>query len=83
MEQIRVTNRPSNVSPIKDLALRCHPCSPFDKEFMDIHEFKYLTKKGVESVTTTELKKWSGKCYKKCQLCEFEGRGMVMSLTTY
>jgi hypothetical protein len=50
---------------------------------MDMHEFKYLTKKGVESVNKTDLKKCISKCYNNFQVCEFEGRGMVMSLTTH
>jgi hypothetical protein len=83
MEQLGVSNRPANISPIKDLSVTCHPCSPLDKEFMDMQKFKYLTKKGVNSVTTTDLKKWIGKCYKNWQVCEFKRRGMVMSLTTY
>jgi hypothetical protein len=45
MEQLGVPSRPENLSPIKDLAVMCHPCIPFDKEFMDTHDFKCLTKK--------------------------------------
>jgi hypothetical protein len=60
-DQLGVPNRSANISPIKDLAVTCHPISPFDKEFMDLHEIKYITKKGGESVTTIDLKKWIGK----------------------
>jgi hypothetical protein len=68
MEHLRVPNCPSNLSPIKDLAVTCHPCSQFNTDFMYMPEFKCLTKKGVESVTTTGLKKWISKCYKKYQV---------------
>jgi hypothetical protein len=50
---------------------------------MEMHEFKYLIKKGVEGVTTTALNKWIVKYYKNYQECEYEGICMVMSLTTY
>jgi hypothetical protein len=60
-----------------------NPCSPFDKEFMDHHEMKYLKKKGVQSVEVQVLKSQLGKRFKNCQVCEFEGRGMVTSQRCY
>jgi hypothetical protein len=57
----------------------CNPCSPFDKEFMDHHEIKYLKKKGVDSVELIVLKSQLGKQFKNYQVCDFKGRGMVVS----
>jgi hypothetical protein len=37
MDQLGVPNRLANLSPIKDLAGTYHPCSPFDKEFTEMH----------------------------------------------
>jgi hypothetical protein len=81
--QLGVTNRPENLSPIKDLAVMCHHSSPFDKEFMALHKLKFLAKKGGDSVTTIDLKKWIGKYYKNGQVCDYEGICLVMSQTTY
>jgi hypothetical protein len=44
-EQLRLPNCPANLSPIKDLAVTCLQRSPFDKDSMEMHEFKYLNKK--------------------------------------
>jgi hypothetical protein len=66
--QLGVPNRSANISPIKDLAVICHPTSPFDKEFMALHEIKFLAKKGGDSVTMIGLKKWIGKNYKNFQV---------------
>jgi hypothetical protein len=82
-DQLGVPNRSANLSPIKDPAVTCHPTSPFDKEFMALHKIKFLAKKGGDSVTTTDLRKWIGNNYKNYQVCDYEGRGLVMSQTTY
>jgi hypothetical protein len=50
---------------------------------MDNHEIKYLEKKGADSVELKVLKSQLGKRFKTCQLCDFEGRGMVMSQFFY
>jgi hypothetical protein len=83
IDQLGVPNRLENLSPIKDIAVTCHPSIPFDKEFTDLHEIKYLTEKGVESVTTIDLKKWIGNNYKNFHLCDYEVRCLVMSQTTH
>jgi hypothetical protein len=45
MHQIGVLNTASDrLSPMKAVVDVCNPCSPFDKEFMDNHEIKYLKK---------------------------------------
>jgi hypothetical protein len=44
---------------------------------------KCLKKKGVQSVEVQVLKSQLGNQFKNCQVCEFEGRGMVMSQTCY
>jgi hypothetical protein len=43
-DQLGVTNRPENLSPIKDPAVTCYPSSPFDKEYMALHKIKFLAK---------------------------------------
>jgi hypothetical protein len=84
MHQLDVLNKASDrVSPMKAVVDVCNPCSPFEKEFMDNHEIKYVKKKGVDSVELKVLKSQLGKRFKNCQLCDFEGRGMVMSQTCY
>jgi hypothetical protein len=50
---------------------------------MDNHEIKYLKKKGVDSVELKVLKSQLGRRFENCQLCDFEGRGMVMSQMCY
>jgi hypothetical protein len=67
-DHIGVTHRLENLSPIKDPAVTCHPTSPLDKEFMALHKIKFLAKKGRDSVTTIDLKKWIGKNYKNFQV---------------
>jgi hypothetical protein len=81
-DQLGVTNRPEFFSPTKDPAFTCHPSSPFDKEFIALQKIKFLAKKGRDSVTTIDLKKWIGKYYKNCQVYHYEGRGLVMIHTT-
>jgi hypothetical protein len=84
MHQLGVLNTASDqLSPMKAAVHVCNPCSQFDKEFMDNHEIKYLKKKGVDSVELKVLKSQLGRRFKNCQLCAFEGRGMVMSQTCY
>jgi hypothetical protein len=84
MQHICVLNKRSNqLSPMKEAGDMCHPCSPFDKEFMDHHKMNYLKKKGVHSVQLKVLKSQLGKRFKNCQVSEFEGRGMIMSQMCY
>jgi hypothetical protein len=45
---------------------------------MDHHEIKYLKNKGVDSIELRVLKSELGKRFKNCEVCDFEGRGMVM-----
>jgi hypothetical protein len=61
MQQLGVLNmRSTQLSPMKQAVDMCHPCSPFDKEFMDHREMKYLKKKGVPSVEVQVLKSQLG-----------------------
>jgi hypothetical protein len=84
MHQLGVLNMVSDpISPMKAVVDVCNPCSPFDKKFMDNHKIKYLKNKGVDSVELKVLKSHLGRRLKNCQLCDFEGRGMVTSQTCY
>jgi hypothetical protein len=66
MHQLGVLNTAyDRLSPMKAAVHVCNPCSPFDKEFMDNHEIKYLKKKGVDSVELKVLKKQLGRRFKK------------------
>jgi hypothetical protein len=81
MHQLGVLNKLYNqLSPRKAVI---DVCSPFDKEFMDHHEIKHLKKKGVDSVELRVLKSDLVKRFKNCQVCDFEGRGMVTSHLCY
>jgi hypothetical protein len=62
MHQLGVLNMTSDrLSPMKAVVDVCNPCSPFDKEFMDNQEIKYLKKKGVDNVELKVLKSQLGK----------------------
>jgi hypothetical protein len=78
-----VPNCSENLFPIKDLAVTYHPTSTFYKELMALHEIKLLAKQGGDSVTTIYLKKLIEKNYRNCQVCDYEGRCLVMNQTTY
>jgi hypothetical protein len=69
MNQPGVLNmRSTQLSPVKEAVYICHQCSPLDKEFMDLHEMKYMPKKGLPSVEMQVIKRQTEKWFKNFQV---------------